>query len=63
MLFRSVVRYYRARVSTTDMTQQRVDIGRGVRGTYWELEILNENGDDFDLADLTLLPVVLDRRV
>lgn len=58
-----VVRYYRARVSTTDMTQQRVDIGRGVRGTYWELEILNENGDDFDLADLTLLPVVLDRRI
>jgi hypothetical protein len=58
-----VVRYYRARVSTADLTQQRVDIGRGVRGTYWELEVINENGDDFDLADLTLLPVALDRRV
>jgi hypothetical protein len=58
-----VVRYYRARVSTADLTQQRVDIGRGVRGTFWELEVINENGDDFDLADLTLLPVALDRRV
>jgi hypothetical protein len=58
-----VVRYYRARTSSPDMQQHRVDLGRGPRGTHWELELLNQNGDDFDIADVTLLPVVLDRRV
>lgn len=58
-----VVRYYRARTSSTALQQHRVDIGRGVRGTYWEFELLNQNGEDFEIADVTLLPVALDRRI
>jgi hypothetical protein len=45
------------------VTNNRVDIGRGARGVYWEFELLNQNGDDFDIADITLLPVIRDRRI
>ena len=58
-----VVRYYRARTSSTAPRQHRVDIGRGARETYWEFELLNQNGEDFEVADVTLLPVALDRRI
>lgn len=57
-----VARRYRARTSSAVAAQHRVDIGKGVRGSYWALEVLNENGDDFILSDLTLLPVALGRR-
>lgn len=59
----NIVRYYKARTTSADLHQHRVDIGRGVRGVYWEFELLNQNGGDFELADVTLLPVGLDRRV
>lgn len=58
-----VVRYYRARTASTTLQQHRTDIGRGVRGTYWEFELLNQDGGDFEIADVTLLPVVRDRRI
>lgn len=58
-----VARYYRARTSSTVLSNHRVDIGRGARGVYWEFELMNQNGDDFDVADITLLPVVRDRRI
>ena len=58
-----VARHYKARVATESLTNQRVDIGRGVRGVYWEFELLNQNGDDFSIADLTLIPLVRDRRI
>lgn len=57
------VRYYKARSYSSDLRQHRVDIGRGSRGTHWQFELLNENGDDFELADMTLLPTVMDRRI
>lgn len=58
-----VARYYRARTSSAALNNHRVDIGRGARGVYWEFDLLNQNGDDFDVADITLLPVVRDRRI
>jgi hypothetical protein len=58
-----VARYYRARTASTAVQNHRVDIGRGARGVYWEFELLNQNGDDFDIAGITLLPVVRDRRI
>ena len=57
------VRYYKARSYSSDLRQHRVDIGRGSRGTHWQFELLNENGNDFELADMTLLPTVMDRRI
>lgn len=58
-----VARYYKARTSSENLTNHRVDIGRGARGVYWEFELMNRDGGDFDVADITLLPVVRDRRI
>ncbi|MBK8132483.1 MAG: hypothetical protein IPK48_07035 [Gammaproteobacteria bacterium] len=58
-----IARYYKARTASDVVTNNRVDIGRGARGVYWEFELMNQNGDDFDVADITLLPVVRDRRI
>lgn len=43
--------------------ESRVQIGRGMRSVYWQFELVNEAGSDFELHDLTLLPLVLSRRV
>lgn len=58
-----IARYYKARTASDVVTNNRVDIGRGARGVYWEFELMNQNGDDFDIADITLLPVIRDRRI
>ena len=58
-----IVRHYKARTFSSSLQQHRVDLGRGARGTYWEFELMNQNGEDFELADMTLLPVALDRRI
>jgi hypothetical protein len=43
--------------------ESRVQIGRGMRSVYWQFELVNEAGSDFELHDLTLLPLILSRRV
>lgn len=44
--------------------EQRVQIGRGLQSVYWQFELRNDaTGDDFELHDMTLLPMVLSRRV
>lgn len=58
-----VARYYKARTASTILSNHRIDFGRGARGVYWEFELMNQNGDDFDVAEITLLPVVRDRRI
>lgn len=41
----------------------RVEIGRGLRSRYWQFEIVNKDGGDFDIDDVTLLYQILNRRV
>lgn len=44
--------------------EQRIPIGRGLKSVYWQFELTNdETGSDFELHDMTLLPMVLSRRV
>jgi len=43
--------------------EQRIKIGRGLESVYWQFELTNDLGSDFELHDMTLLPVVLSRRV
>lgn len=58
-----VARHYKARTASGVVANHRVDVGRGVKGVYWEFELMNQNGDDFDIADITMIPIVRDRRV
>jgi hypothetical protein len=54
---------YGTKNPSRDMAEQRVDIGKGLRGNYWQFELLNQNGEDFELDKVKFLPVVLERRI
>jgi hypothetical protein len=47
----------------TNPTRQRVKLGRGLKSHFWQLEVKNQNGEDFDLMGVDVLPVVLKRRI
>jgi len=42
---------------------ERQKLGRGVKARYWQFELVNKDGADFELAEMELLPVLLTRRV
>lgn len=46
-----------------EIREGRIQIGRGLRSVYWDFEIMNVDGADFDFADLKLFPLILDRRI
>lgn len=54
---------YYVRNPTSDMAEQRVDIGRGLRANYWNFELMNQNGEKFDISTIRFMPVVLERRI
>lgn len=41
----------------------RIQLGRGLKAAFWDFEISNLDGADFELAGLEFLPMVLDRKV
>jgi len=56
--------WYELRPTTADdMRDGRVPIGRGLRARYWQFEVVNADGADFDVDDVTLLYQVLNRRI
>jgi hypothetical protein len=44
-------------------TRQRVKLGKGLKSSFWQFEVKNQNGEDFDLMGVDVLPVVLKRRI
>lgn len=40
----------------------RVQVGRGLKSTFWGLTVANVSGGDFRVEDIVLRPVILDRR-
>jgi hypothetical protein len=42
---------------------ERVLLGKGARGAYWQFELTNPDGQDFEVDYLEILPVILTRRV
>lgn len=41
----------------------RFNVQRGLRSTYWQFELVNKDGADFELEDVTILYEVLSRRI
>lgn len=41
----------------------RIKLGRGIKATYWQFELINKLGSDFDIDMLQLYPMILSRRV
>lgn len=54
---------YAVRNHSTDMGEQRVDIGRGLRSNYWNFELMNREGADFEIDTIKFMPIVLERRI
>ncbi len=54
---------FEANNSSANMANQRVDLGRGLRGSHWRFTLLNQNGLDFDLESVEFLPLVSSRRI
>lgn len=44
-------------------TGARIKLGRGIKATYWQFELVNKAGADFDISSLQLFPMILNRRV
>lgn len=58
-----VERWYEGSYDPAGVDTQRVKLGRGVKSRFWQFELINKNGADFELERIELLPVVLKRRV
>jgi hypothetical protein len=54
---------YEARSSSVDIRVQRVDPGRGLRSTWYELSVYNTEGSEFTLASISFAPVASGRRI
>lgn len=54
---------YEARSSSETLENHRFDVGKGLRGNYYDFTLLNQNGDDFDLESISFEPVVLSRKI
>lgn len=55
--------YYRARSHSDEVRNHRIDLGKGLRGNFYSLTLLNKDGDDFTLEDLSFTPVNLSRKI
>lgn len=56
--------WYRATpLRTGEVTQTRVPIGRGIDSRYWQFELVNTDGADFELDRLDLQVLNLQRRI
>lgn len=56
-------RTYELNVNNTTVREAKIDLGRGVKSRYWQFEITNVAGSDFELEAVEWFPVMLTRRV
>jgi hypothetical protein len=55
--------FYAARSASPHVQKQRVDLGRGLRANWFEFELLNAHGCDFDLTSVEFMLVPVGRRL
>jgi hypothetical protein len=56
--------WYQEKLGATEgMRTGRVKIQKGLRSTYWQFELANQDGADFDIEDVTLKYEILSRRI
>jgi len=56
-------RTYLLDVNNTTVREAKIDLGRGVKSRYWQFEITNVAGSDFEIEAVEWFPVMLTRRV
>lgn len=53
---------YRLRKSTQFKDVQHMKVGKGLKGHFWQFEIIDETGDEFELEFVEVFPVVYGRK-
>lgn len=56
-------RWYQCKPSRDADAVSRVQLGRGVKAKYWQFELANVDGADFDIESIELMPLSLKRRI
>lgn len=59
----AVERWYSLAQAGDAYTVKRAKLGRGVDFSYLQMEIVNVDGADFEIDSLSLMPIVLQRRI
>jgi hypothetical protein len=55
--------WYQVDSFNTALDTTRIEMGKGVKAKYWQFEIVNIDGGDFELESMEVLPLVLKRRI
>lgn len=58
----NIVRVYRLQTVSRAKMAYRLPLGRGVDSYHWQFALANEDGSDFEVGVIQLLPVVLKKR-
>lgn len=54
---------YAARDGSSELQQQRFDVGRGIKGNYFTFELFNKSGGAFELDNVTFVAADFKRRI
>lgn len=54
---------YATRQAQSDLAVRRADLGKGLRANYFELELYNEEGGDFELSTVEFVSATIERRI
>lgn len=59
-----IERWYELQDKTADdIRESRIKLGKGVKSRYWQFELINVDGGQFEIDQLHLMPLMLSRRV
>lgn len=55
--------WYELTDTSAGIRQTRMKVGRGLKANYWQFELANKEGADFELDLLELVPIILTRKI
>lgn len=55
--------YYELKNKSTGLENQRIRVGKGLHGRYWQFELITRNNTELELDSFEILPFVFGRRV
>ncbi len=55
--------YYELRPSSRNLENQRLKIGKGLYGRYWQFELITKENSTLDLDTFEVLPIIFKRKV
>lgn len=55
--------YYELKAGTNGLENQKIKLGKGLHGRYWQFELITKDNSDLDLDSFEALPYVFGRRL